>query len=246
MEAEAFRDTRSQGSYLFGPELLGPLFVTRRVFSSAEGPFLRYLDTFENISSKVVKDQVTLECEFAPKRWIEVEETSSGGSRWRVSDDHVHFNDRDPVGGMPYLSGFTVDPRLEWRPESVSLQKGIASITFPLDLEPGQRKAVLHSPRREEAWKRQSPWPDSLPRRPGSRRGAQPSRREGIINLALDRDGDGIPGIVEISFGLDPENPADAQLDPDGDLLTNLEEYQNSTDPHSPDTDGDGSPMEGK
>lgn len=36
------------------------------------------------------------------------------------------------------------------------------------------------------------------------------------------------------------EDPNDAALDFDRDGLTNLEEFPNGTDPHQPDTDGDG------
>jgi hypothetical protein len=51
-------------------------------------------------------------------------------------------------------------------------------------------------------------------------------------SVSQDSDGDGIPDWWEIANGLDPYDPADAQLDPDGDGLTNLQEYQMSTNPH--------------
>jgi hypothetical protein len=46
-----------------------------------------------------------------------------------------------------------------------------------------------------------------------------------------DADGDGIPDAWETAHGLNPNNAADAALDPDGDGFTNLQEYQNGTDP---------------
>jgi hypothetical protein len=52
--------------------------------------------------------------------------------------------------------------------------------------------------------------------------------------------GDGIPDDWKVAHGLDPNDPYCALEDPDNDGLTNLEEYQNGTDPHNPDTDGDG------
>jgi arylsulfatase A-like enzyme len=56
-----------------------------------------------------------------------------------------------------------------------------------------------------------------------------------------DNDLDGMPNWFENQHaGLDRDNPSDAELDFDHDGLTNLEEYLNGTDPHNPDTDGDG------
>jgi hypothetical protein len=51
---------------------------------------------------------------------------------------------------------------------------------------------------------------------------------------------DGIPDDWKIAHGLNPNDPLVAYEDPDNDGLSNLEEYQNGTDPHNPDTDGDG------
>jgi hypothetical protein len=51
-----------------------------------------------------------------------------------------------------------------------------------------------------------------------------------------------MPDAWEIAHGLNPNDPTDADLDPDADGLTNLQEYLVGTDPHNPDTDGDGMP----
>ena len=49
--------------------------------------------------------------------------------------------------------------------------------------------------------------------------------------VVLDADGDGLPDEWEKRFGLNPHDPADAELDKDSDGFTNLEEYAAKTDP---------------
>lgn len=46
-----------------------------------------------------------------------------------------------------------------------------------------------------------------------------------------DSDGDGIPDWWEEKYGLNPDDPSDANEDLDGDGYSNLKEYQNKTDP---------------
>lgn len=50
----------------------------------------------------------------------------------------------------------------------------------------------------------------------------------------FDADTDGMPDVWESKYGFDPNDPADATLDPDGDGLTNIEEYWIQTDPLDP------------
>ncbi|MFW9877332.1 MAG: hypothetical protein ACFFG0_29945, partial [Candidatus Thorarchaeota archaeon] len=66
-----------------------------------------------------------------------------------------------------------------------------------------------------------------------------PDRPGSTLDL-VDSDGDGLPNIWEIQFGLDPLNSSDAKLDLDNDSLSNIDEYKLGTDPTKYDTDGDG------
>ena len=52
--------------------------------------------------------------------------------------------------------------------------------------------------------------------------------------VVLDTDGDGLPDEWEKRFGLNVNDPADANADLDGDEFTNLEEYVAKTDPKDP------------
>ncbi|MGH8223429.1 MAG: hypothetical protein ACREQZ_10700, partial [Woeseiaceae bacterium] len=57
-----------------------------------------------------------------------------------------------------------------------------------------------------------------------------------------DRDGDGMPTVWELTYGLDPDDGSDGVLDNDQDSLSNADEFALGTSPTSADTDNDGMP----
>lgn len=59
------------------------------------------------------------------------------------------------------------------------------------------------------------------------------------VRLPGDTDDDGMTDAFEILHGLNPNDPADGELDNDGDALTNREEFEQGTDPNNIDSDGD-------
>lgn len=58
--------------------------------------------------------------------------------------------------------------------------------------------------------------------------------KQHVVKVEVDSDNDGLPNDWEKKFGLNPNDPADADLDKDGDGFTNREEFEAKTDPTDP------------
>ena len=63
--------------------------------------------------------------------------------------------------------------------------------------------------------------------------------KQNVVKVEADADHDGLPNDWEVKYGLNPNNPNDAKLDPDNDGFTNLEEYMAKTDPKDPESHPD-------
>jgi hypothetical protein len=146
-----------------------------------------------------------------------------------ISTDKTDYSTNTEVVNATVSTYGTVDATLELQFDGITIKTQIVSLSgfssFNIEVgiaEPGTHtlKAILTA-------------------------GYLQSTKETTFTYALsllDSDKDCMPDEWEIAHGLDPNNPADASLDPDNDGLTNLQEYQRSTNPNNPDTDNDGIP----
>ena len=58
--------------------------------------------------------------------------------------------------------------------------------------------------------------------------------KQHVAKVEVDSDGDGLPNDWEKKYGLNPNDPTDADKDADGDGFTNREEFEAKTDPRDP------------
>lgn len=58
--------------------------------------------------------------------------------------------------------------------------------------------------------------------------------KQHVVKVEADSDHDGLPNDWEVKYGLNPNDPTDADKDKDGDGFTNKEEYLAKTDPTDP------------
>ena len=58
--------------------------------------------------------------------------------------------------------------------------------------------------------------------------------KQHVVKVEVDSDNDGLPNDWEKKYGLNPNDPADADADADGDGFTNTEEYAAKTNPTDP------------
>ena len=121
--------------------------------------------------------------------------------------------------------------------------KGLVSIAGQLKVPPSLReidakkKSFLASERRvfcqkgDEASKEKAcgrPIPADLEKCPFC------GMKQHVVKVEVDSDNDGLPNDWEKKYGLNSNDPADADLDKDGDGFTNREEFEAKTDPSDP------------
>jgi hypothetical protein len=249
------------GELVLGPSERGGLRVTREVFLSSEGSFVRHLDVVENPTASPITTSISLSVSV----FAIAAESSSGDQTVDPSDDWMRFV------GDSFRSAVVVG----WNGRLAELQPVSASgggfsfgnVRFDVTIPPGERAIFLtfHFLSRTEAEARAAV--ERLVRLDEPLfEGVSLEERADVVNFfALpDADDDGLADADESAFGSDPEDPdsdgdglvdgfetragfdplvsGEAALDSDGDGLDNLAEQAAETDPTLPDTDGDGLP----
>ena len=58
--------------------------------------------------------------------------------------------------------------------------------------------------------------------------------KQNVVKVEVDTDGDGLPNDWEKKYGLNPNDPSDANVDSDNDGFTNAEEFAAKTNPKDP------------
>jgi hypothetical protein len=170
-----------------------------------------------------------------------------GAGKWYVADNFVAGNAK--VTADNWAGGVQYAPERKNKDEVIPM---------PTEKDARSPKPFPAAPitqhRAEEAYELVLAWAGaSLPRRDSvdlrvieSVRTGKPTFKNGIIDSPADvggwpeyrgpeadadTDGDGIPDWWEKKYGLDPNDPSDANKDGNGDGYTNLEKYLNGIDP---------------
>ncbi len=262
VDGRRFRSTASlhesgeAGELLATDARVDSVQTIRRVWVSPTHGLVRYVERFTNVTAESAEIVVQLRHEFFHDGWIDVEATKSSTSspspvNWLASDRYAHFNDRDPDDGMPSFLWFYGDDGAEVTPEDATLLSATserlaaggtaAAVSFRLQLAPGETRALLHfgslSPHLD-ASRAQADWLTMQPQ--AALTGLRPRDELEVVNFALDLDGDGMSGLYEVTHGLDPTDPLDADADADADGLSNAQEAALGTSATDADTDGDG------
>ncbi|MEM7232588.1 MAG: hypothetical protein AAF517_10460, partial [Planctomycetota bacterium] len=169
---------------------------------------------------------------------------SSDGNDEVDPDDHWYVADEDDsiIISRDPTTGFVVSnahARVPWR--SAVSDHGGASHNLVLELDPGEAVRLLHFGAQYADNDVALVEVQRLAALEGrALDGLAPAAMASILNFSFDSDADGIPDHVELEYGLDPNDPGDADGDLDGDGLTNAREFELGTNLNSKDTDGDG------
>lgn len=228
---------------LIGPVTVGNgLEVTRDIFvPRSAASFARYLDIVHNPTATDVSIPVQIHGNLGSDSSTSIITTSSGDTLFGVEDNWVVSDDSQNGSGDPSMAFVIADDHGLIRPSAVSFLDDNFSWQFLVEIPAGGTASVLHfaSQNANQAIARNN----ALRLVALEGRALDGLSRElfsTVVNFTRDSDADGIPDQVELTFGLDPENPDDAAEDLDSDGLTNLDEYERGTGIDNPDSDSDG------
>ncbi|MBN1421752.1 MAG: hypothetical protein JXP34_23465, partial [Planctomycetes bacterium] len=239
-EGRAARDGRE---VVLGPSAIGGIEVTRRIFVSSTLPFARYVEILRNGGATEIAVWIRVTTDLGSDAATVVAATSDGDlalgpeDRWAITDDAMD------AAGDPAIVHLIAADGAATRPATAEIVRGVARFAFALTIPAGQTVALLHALSQQPSREAASLFAASIDADP--RLLAEGMPRDLFLscaNVVRDADGDGIPDAEEERAGLDPGDPADADLDLDGDGLANREESERATAIEREDTDADGTP----
>lgn len=173
-------------------------------------------------------------------------DVSTGGVNWRVKSGTLTGLPAVGNGRVYYLSSgrlyavneVTGQAQWNWQPDNEYLDSNIVATVSHIFVSSGSTTYALSAHDGSLLWSFDTG--GNLALGADSALYISNESRIAVLDLRGDSDGDDMPDWWEELRGLNAEDPDDAPLDADSDNVTNLEEFQNSADPNTPDTDGDG------
>jgi len=238
----ALQSPREQ-SVMIGPAGVGGIEVTRSIRVPSDGiGFARYVERLRNPTPAPVTATVLISGNLGSNGATVLVATSEDDGLFNT-DDLWLVTDDDDGGGDPTMTFVFGTPGAISPATEASLVGDNFRFQFEVDIPPRSTATVIH-------WAAQSLDQAMAVEKAELIAELDPEAMVDLdlvdlsraVNLALDRDNDGLPDPFEEANGLDPDDPRDAARDEDRDGLTNLQEFRIGTDLRDADTDGDGIP----
>lgn len=128
---------------VLGPQTIGNVAVTRKVFVPADQGYTRFLEIVRNTSATTVNYTISIETNLGSDGSTNLVGTSSGDLVFAPNDDWIVTDDVD-AGGDPTMLHVTASPSGRVRPTIATLSGDNLRYTYNLTLNPGETQVVMH------------------------------------------------------------------------------------------------------